>query len=86
MAAIVRPLRQLRRQILQTVYRQIDTLVEQRFFNFLREQALAAHFVQRGIRDAVARRTDHLNPGFHAARFQASFDMVGLPQSKLRTT
>ena len=45
---------QLRGQVLQAVHRQVDAALEQRFFNFLGEQALGADLRQRHVGDLVA--------------------------------
>ena len=75
---------QLRWQIFQAVHREIDTVFDQRFFDFLGEHPLGADFGQRNVGDFIAGGLDDLQ--FHgvALRAQQIGDVVGLPERELR--
>ena len=77
--------RDVRRQVLQTVDGQVDGAVQEALFQFCREQTFAADAGQRDIEDFVALRDDvlELDGQFRVVPAQGFGDVVGLPQGQL---
>ena len=76
-------IRQIRRHVLQTVDRQIDSATEQRLFNLLGEEPLGSDLRKRHVRDLVAGGVDDFDARLHAQFLQACLDPARLPQSQL---
>ena len=78
---------ELRRQVLQTVHRQVDGTCDQGLFNFLREDSFQAGFRadlgQSNIGDLIARSLDDLDSSGDVAVFEPFLDPVGLPKGEL---
>src|SRR5215472_16907706 len=64
---------------------EIGSPVQQRFFDFLREQPLAADLRQRHVGYLITGRFDDLDAALAAFLRQLLLDPTGLPQSELRT-
>ena len=83
-AAQDQPFGQNHGHILDAVHGQVRPPVQQGLFDFLHEQALAAHFGQGHVQNDVAPGLDHVerNRQFGVLSFQAAFDVLGLPESQ----
>ena len=68
---IARPSGSTRRHVLAAVHGEIDLAAQQRVFDFLDEQPLAADLGQRRILQAIARRLDHDDAGTAGRRAAA---------------
>ena len=77
--------RNFRGQVFQTVHREIDALLGQRFLNFLGEHALGADLGEGDIGDPVAGGLDDLNFDVVPALLEQRLDVIGLPESQLRS-
>jgi hypothetical protein len=76
---------QFRGQIFQAVHGKVNTVFGEGFFDFLREHALGANFGERNIRDFIARRLDNLKLYDMSMSAEEVGDVMGLPESELRT-
>src|SRR6266699_2315605 len=74
----------LERNILHAVDSKIDSAIEQRLVNFLREESLSAGLRQRNIEYLVARRLDrhNFNNQGRPALFQLALRPVRLPKGQ----
>src|ERR1019366_10711587 len=70
---------------LQTVDGEIDAVFDEGFFDFLGKHALGANHGQSDIGDFVAGRLDDFQLNRVTLRAQQIGNMMGLPESKLRT-
>ena len=69
-----------RGNVLHAVDSQVDALVEQRFFEFLDEDAFAANLRQRRLLHFVAGSLDDDDFGFHSRKLKELLaDKLGLP-------
>jgi hypothetical protein len=75
--------RQLRRQILQTVYGQVGAAVQQGFLDFLGEQAFCAYLGERYVGNLVAGGFDNFDAGGVAQGGQLLLDPMRLPEGQL---
>ena len=75
--------RKLRRHVLRRVDRQIDPLGQERLFDFLDEEPLAARVGERLVLDSIARRLDDDELGSAAPPFEQGRDGPRLPERQL---
>ena len=76
---------QLRGEVLEAVHRDIGAAVEQRLFDLLREDALAADESERRVGDAVAGGLHDFDARGPARFGQPGFHPSGLPEGELRS-
>jgi len=62
------------------VDREVDSSVEESFFDFFREDTFAADFVERYVEDFVACGFDDLNSALGPTCLEALSDVVRLPE------
>ena len=77
--------RNFRGQVFQTVHREIDPVLGQRFFNFFGEHALGADLRQGDIGNPVTGGLDDFNFDLVSLPLEQSLDVIGLPECQLRS-
>ena len=80
------PVRQLGWQILEGVYRKINSLLDQRVIDLLGEYCTAAELGEGSIGSEVASGLELDALGFVACPLQPGSDVFGLPQSERAAT
>src|SRR5579884_3975149 len=76
----------LRRQIFETVHREIDSIIEHRLFNLFGEHSFCPYFSESDIGNLVACGLDDLDVNGVSLSAQLISNIVRLPQRQLRTT
>ena len=72
-------------QVFKAMYSQIYTSIRERLLNFLCEHSLRTNLRECNVGDLIAGGVNDLNLDFVSAPAQQRRDVVGLPESELRS-